>query len=113
MDTRILIVDDKEKLSKSLARNFANLGYSATTATCAREALDSLSSKGADVVLLDIMLGEESGIDLLGRILAADRNVPVIMITAYASVETAVKALKLGAFDYVNKPLDFDELLKT
>jgi DNA-binding NtrC family response regulator len=113
METRILIVDDKEKLCSSLARNFEHLGYRAETATCGREALGSFAAKGADVVLLDVMLGEESGIDVLGRILEADRSVPVIMITAYASVETAVQALKLGAFDYVKKPLDFDELLKT
>ncbi len=59
------------------------------------------------------MLGEESGIDVLTRLLAVDKNVPIVMITAYASVESAVQSLKLGAFDYVKKPLDFDELLKT
>ncbi len=113
MKPNILIVDDKVKLCKSLAWNFEHVGYKASTATCAQEALAVFSSNRIGVVLLDIMLGEESGIDILKRLLAIDKNVPVIMITAYASIETAVQSIKLGAFDYVKKPLDFDELLKT
>ncbi len=109
----LLIVDDNVKLCRSLARNFEHVGFSVSFATCAREAVSRLSSSRTDVVLLDIMLGEESGVDVLTKLLAVDKNVPVVMITAYASVETAVQSLKLGAFDYVKKPLDFDELLKT
>ena len=109
----VLIVDDNGKLCRSLARNFEHVGFSVSLATCARDAMSIFSSSRADVVLLDVMLGEESGIDVLTKLLAVDKNVPVVMITAYASVETAVQSLKLGAFDYVKKPLDFDELLKT
>ncbi len=109
----LLIVDDNDKLCRSLARNFEHVGFSVSFASCAREAVSRFSSSRTDAVLLDIMLGEESGIDILTKLLAVDKNVPVIMITAYASVETAVQSLKLGAFDYVKKPLDFDELLKT
>jgi CheY-like chemotaxis protein len=76
-------------------------------------ALAALTAGRMDAVILDIVLGEESGIDILKKLLAADKTVSVIMITAYASVEAAVQSLKLGAFDYVKKPLDFDELLKT
>jgi DNA-binding NtrC family response regulator len=111
--TGILIVDDKLKLCKSLAQNFEHLGYEAAIATGGDEALAAFSARRSDVVLLDIVLGEESGIDVLKRLHAVDPAVPVIMITAYASVDTAVQSLKLGAFDYVRKPLDFDELLKT
>ena len=113
MKPGILIIDDKARLCKSLAWNFEHAGYKAFTATCAREALAVFANNRVGVVLLDIMLGEESGIDILKRLLAIDKNVPVIMITAYASIETAVQSIKLGAFDYVKKPLDFDELLKT
>ena len=109
----VLIVDDRVKLCRSLAQNFEHFGFSAAIATNGREAVTQLRTGGADVVLLDIMLGEESGVDVLKSLLAVDASVPVIMITAYASVETAVQSLKLGAFDYVKKPLDFDELLKT
>ncbi len=109
----LLIVDDNVKLCRSLARNFEHAGFSASVATCAQEAIARFSTSRTDAVLLDVMLGGESGIDVLVKLLAVDKNVPVIMITAYASVESAVQSLKLGAFDYVRKPLDFDELLKT
>jgi len=112
MEASILIIDDKVKLGRSLAQNFEHLGYEAAIASHGAEAMASFSACRPDVVLLDVMLGEESGIDVLKRIVALDPKVPVIMITAYASVETAVLSLKLGAFDYVKKPLDFDELLK-
>jgi len=113
MKRTVLIIDDKEKLCKSLALNFEHVGYSALYATSGAQALAVFSSAKADVVLLDIMLGEESGIDVLRKLLSRDGRVPVIMITAYASIDTAVLSIKLGAFDYVKKPLDFDELLKT
>jgi DNA-binding NtrC family response regulator len=109
----LLIIDDNAKLCRSLARNFEHVGFSVSIATCAQEAVGRFRSARTDAVLLDIMLGEESGIDVLTQLLAVDKNVPVVMITAYASVESAVQSLKLGAFDYVKKPLDFDELLKT
>jgi DNA-binding NtrC family response regulator len=113
MGTGILIIDDKVKVCKSLAQNFEHLGYRAAIATSGKEALAAFGAGRIDVVLLDIMLGEESGIDVLKRLQAVDKTVPVIMITAFASVETAVLSLKLGAFDYVKKPLDFDDLLMT
>ena len=109
----LLIIDDKIKLCRSLARNFEHVGYTASIATCGEEAIAALTADRMDAVLLDIMLGAESGIDVLKKLLAVDARVPVIMITGYASVDTAVQSLKLGAFDYVRKPLDFDELLKT
>ena len=108
----VLIIDDNVRLCRSLARNFEHVGFSVFIATSTQEAVSRFSARRMDAVLLDIMLGDESGIDLLTRLLAVDKNVPVIMITAYASVESAVQSLKLGAFDYVKKPLDFDELLK-
>ena len=113
MGTGILVIDDKVKVCKSLAQNFDHLGYRTVIATSGKEALAAFSAGSIEVVLLDIMLGEESGIDLLKRLQAVDKTIPVIMITAFASVETAVLSLKLGAFDYVKKPLDFDELLMT
>ena len=112
MQFTILIVDDKVKLCKSLAGNFEHVGYKAFYATNYREAIAIFSSNRIDAVLLDIMLGEESGIELLRKIIAINRLVPVIMITAYASIDTAIQSMKLGAIDYVKKPLDFDDLLK-
>ena len=109
----ILVVDDKEKLCKSLAWNFEHVGYKAFYATNGQQAVAAFSDNRIDVVLLDVMLADESGIDILKRLLAINARVPVIMITAFASVDTAVQSIKLGAFDYVKKPLDFEELLKT
>ncbi|HTP58809.1 MAG TPA: response regulator, partial [Spirochaetia bacterium] len=95
--SRLLIVDDKIKLCKSLARNFEHVGYAASIATCGQEAVSALMAGRMDAVLLDIMLGEESGIEVLRKLLAVDKSLPVVMITGYASVETAVASLKLGA----------------
>jgi DNA-binding NtrC family response regulator len=112
MGKNILIVDDKIKLCRSLAQNFTQLGYSCHTATNGRQALEELSNNSIDTVLLDIVLGSENGIDLLQRILSIYSDMPVIMITGYASIETAVSSIKLGAYDYVQKPLNFDLLLE-
>jgi two-component system response regulator AtoC len=113
MKRTILIIDDKEKLCKSLAMNFTDIGYTALFATSGARALELFSRTRMDAVLLDIMMGEESGIDTLKKLLAVSPETPVIMITAYASIDTAVLSMKLGAFDYVKKPLDFEELSKT
>ena len=112
MPNSILIVDDKIKLCKSLAQNFIQLGYSCHIATTGNEALRVLSQNSVDAVLLDIVLGNENGMDILKKILTEYYSVPVIMITGYASIDTAVRSIKLGAYDYVQKPLNFDQLLE-
>jgi DNA-binding NtrC family response regulator len=112
MATGILIIDDNIKLCKSLAQNFDQLGYRSHYAENSTGALDILSQHPVGVVLLDIVLGKEDGISVLERLLAWDRKLPVIMITGYGSIETAVKSVKLGAFDYVQKPLNFNNILK-
>ena len=112
MKGKILIVDDQVKVYKSLARNFQHLGYHTIHATTGQEAIERFSEDSAHVVLLDIMLGKEHGIDVLKKLLSLDASTPVIMITGYGSIDTAVQSIKLGAFDYVTKPLDFDKLGK-
>lgn len=112
MKQKILIVDDHLKLYKSLARNFKHLGYQTIHAQNGKEALDLLAQGAIQVVLLDIMLGRESGIEVLEHLLALNPRIPVVMITGYGSIDTAVQSMKLGAFDYITKPLDFDKLVK-
>jgi two-component system response regulator AtoC len=112
MKKTILIIDDKIKLCKTLSQTFEQLGYDTFYATTGQEAIGVFSQHPIHVVLLDIMLGEENGIDILNQLLLLRKNIPVIIITGYASVETAVQSLKLGAFDYVKKPLDFEQLVK-
>lgn len=112
MAASILIIDDNIKLCKSLAQNFDQLGYRSHYAENSAKAFDILSQHPVGVVLLDIVLGKEDGVDVLERLLSWNSKLPVIMITGYGSIETAVKSVKLGAFDYVQKPLDFNNILK-
>ena len=112
MRKTILIIDDKIQLCETLARTFDHLGYQTFSATTGQEALRIFSTHQMHAILLDIMLGEENGIDVLRQLLALRHDIPVIMITGYASVDTAVQSLKLGAFDYVKKPLDLEQLVK-
>jgi len=112
MAASVLIIDDNIKLCKSLAQNFDQLGYRSHHAENSAKAFDILSQHPVGVVLLDIVLGKEDGVDVLERLLSRNSKLPVIMITGYGSIETAVKSVKLGAFDYVQKPLDFNNILK-
>ncbi len=112
MQKRILIIDDNFKLCKSLARNFEQRGYHCVFATQEGEALSLFSKQAANLVLLDMMLGEKNGLDVLQELLRIRPHTPVIMITGYGSIDTAVQAMKIGAFDYVTKPLDFEKLFK-
>jgi len=108
----LLIVDDNRKVYESLARNFQHFAYTTHYASNSEEAVRTLLSTRVDAVLLDIMLGRESGVDTLRSIEESAPSIPVIMITGYASIESAIETMKLGAFDYVKKPLDFEHLLK-
>ena len=107
---RILIVDDEFSVRDSLYNWFREDGYQVETAEDANEALKKLQEKSFDVALLDIKLPGIDGIELQKRINKISGDTTIIIITAYASVNTAVQALKEGAFDYVTKPFDPDEL---
>jgi DNA-binding NtrC family response regulator len=106
----ILIVDDEFSVRDSLRRWFAKQGYRTEAAKDASEALERIEESPWDVVILDIKMPGMDGLELQRRIREIDPALIVIMITAYASVETAVRALKEGAHDYVTKPVDPDEL---
>jgi two-component system, NtrC family, response regulator HydG len=106
----ILVVDDEPSVRHSLASWFKKDGYDVATAENATSALRCLRDRLYDVVLLDIRMPGMDGMELQEHIHRLDPGIAVIMITAFASVETAVRALKQGAFDYVTKPIDPDEL---
>jgi DNA-binding NtrC family response regulator len=106
----VLVVDDEFSMRDSLVHWFEKDGYRAGSAENAREALQRLEEERWDAVLLDIKMPGMDGLELQRRIREIDPELPVIMITAFASVESAVQALKEGAFDYVTKPIDPDEL---
>jgi two-component system, NtrC family, response regulator HydG len=107
---RLLIVDDELSVRDSLAKWFHEEGYEIGTAEDASQALTRLAEKPWDAALVDIKMRGTDGIELQRRMHEADPNLVVIMMTGYASVETAVTALKNGAYDYVTKPLDPDEI---
>ena len=111
METGVLIIDDNIKLCRSLAQNFDQLGYRSHYAPDSAGAMNILSKQDIGVVLLDVVLGKEDGTEVLEKILARDGGLPVIMITGYGSIETAVKSVKSGAYDFVQKPLDFNKIL--
>jgi len=106
----ILIVDDELIVRESLTKWFRQDGYRVEAAEDANKALKMLTEGPWDLALLDIKMPGMSGLELQKRIREIDKNTVVIMITAFASVESAVQALKDGAFDYVTKPIDPDHL---
>jgi len=109
-DYGILVVDDEFSVRDSLQRWFKEEGFRVGTAENAKEAMQRLQEAAWDIVLLDIKMPGMDGLELQRRIYQQDPSIIVIMITAYATVSTAVQALKNGAFDYVTKPFDPDEL---
>jgi DNA-binding NtrC family response regulator len=107
---KILIVDDELSVRTSLGGWFMEDGFDVETAASGEEALNKMSSGPYDIILLDIKMPGIDGITLQKRIREIDDTSIIIIMTAYASVDTAVKALKRGAFDYVSKPFDPDDL---
>jgi DNA-binding NtrC family response regulator len=107
---KLLIVDDELSVRDSLGKWFREEGYEIGTAENASDALTRMAENKWDLALLDIKMRGTDGIELQRRLHELDSTLIVIMMTGYASVETAVTALKNGAYDYVSKPLDPDEL---
>lgn len=111
-DVSILIIDDEFSVRDSLTKWFSEDGYRVKSAADGESGLLMLDQERYDIVLLDIKLPGLDGMEILQRIRAVGSDLVVIMITAFASVETAVQALKEGAFDYVTKPFDPDDLTR-
>jgi DNA-binding NtrC family response regulator len=110
--SEVLIVDDKQSLCESLVANFRAHGIEASFVLNGKAALDALSKKPVGLMLLDVRLGEDDGLDTLKKALAISPGLPVIMMTAFATVESAVEAMKYGACDYVRKPVRMNDLLE-
>jgi two-component system response regulator AtoC len=105
----ILVVDDEKLIRWSLVERFTAEGYRVVEAENGAEALQRFAD-GVDLVLLDYRLPDADGLSLLKKMKAADRDVLVILLTAYSTVDTAVEAMKQGAYHYANKPFNLDEL---
>jgi DNA-binding NtrC family response regulator len=106
----ILIVDDEESVRDSLYNWFIEDGYDVACAENAKQALSMLESKNFDIILADIKMPGMDGLEMHRRIKSLNRDSIVIIMTAFASVDTAVQALKDGAYDYITKPFDPDDL---
>ncbi|MGH9336542.1 MAG: sigma-54-dependent transcriptional regulator [Vicinamibacteria bacterium] len=108
--SRILVIDDEESMRQLLEIALGKEGYRLTLAESGRKATELFDKSSYDLVISDIKMPDMSGVDVLRHIKETDPTVPVIMITAYASAETAVEALRLGAYDYLTKPFKLEEL---
>ena len=108
---RILVIDDEADIRESLDALLSLEGYTVELASSAHEGVARLEKSAYDLVLLDLMLGDRSGLDVIAEIRERDAETPVFLITAYGSVEVAVQALKAGATDYFSKPWNNDKLL--
>src|SRR5256712_6576839 len=107
----ILVVDDEEVMRDVLHALLTEAGYKVTLAQDGSEGLTTARRQGFDAAIVDVMLPDMGGIDVLEELKKIDPELVVLMITAYASVETALSAMKKGAFDYVAKPFKHEELL--
>ncbi|MCB0269797.1 MAG: response regulator, partial [Calditrichaeota bacterium] len=109
----ILIVDDEESIRRTFMMFLKQEQYNVSLAANYSEALEHINKTPLDVVFADIMLGEKNGIDVLHAVRQSGLDCPVIMITGDPNVTTASAALRLGAFDYLPKPIRKDRLLQT
>ena len=110
MGISVLVVDDEQVLAKAIADFLARYRYAVTLNTTGEEGLRTIEKEPPDIVLLDYQLPGMDGLKVLRKIKETYPNIKVIMLTAYGSVERAVEAMRLGAFDYLSKPIDLEEL---
>ena len=111
MSARILVIDDEESIRFTFERFLRTEGHIVATAGSCGEALARINDTSFDVVFADIILGDGTGIDILREIKASGLSCPVIMITGDPGVETAAESIRLGAFDYIPKPVNQESLL--
>jgi DNA-binding NtrC family response regulator len=108
---RILVVDDEARMVDLIRRELEDHGYSVTTAGDGPSALELMESGDFDLVITDLRMPGMDGLDLLKQARERFPRTEIVLMTAYASAQTAVKAMKEGAYDYLTKPFEMDELL--
>lgn len=111
-EPNILIIEDDESTRKTLTLVLGKKGYATETARTGKEALEKAKKRSFDVTLLDIKLPDMEGMELVAPLKELHPDLAVIVITGYASLETALRALKEGAADYITKPLDMEKVLE-
>ncbi len=109
MPYRILIIEDEETLRESLKRVLLKEGYEVKAVESTEEALPLIAAKGCDLVITDIILPGKSGMECLNTCRTKNPDLIVIVMTAYATIESAVAAIRAGAYEYIIKPVDHEE----
>ncbi len=109
---RILIVDDEEHFSEVLSRSLSRMGHHTECASTSDKAIELAKEQEFDWVSLDLRLGQESGLSIISQLCTLLPDVKIVMLTGFASIPTAVEAIKLGAFNYLHKPATVKELLQ-
>lgn len=110
-DTQLLLVDDDVDFCDALARALTRRGMAVTTAYGVDEALQTAERIAPDLAVVDLRIGEASGLQLVEQLCREDPEIKVVMLTAFASISTAVEAIKLGAVHYLTKPAEPDDIL--
>ena len=113
MSVKILVVDDDTSFCLMLKTFLQKRGYDVVTAFNGNDALQELNKQFFDIVLTDIRLPDSDGLEILKSITQKGLKTQVILMTGYTDIKTAVNAMKIGAFDYVGKPINPDEILHT
>ena len=108
--TSLLVVDDDEQIRNILSEYFQPLGYTVATADGGHEALQKLDSTPVDLVISDLVMPDMNGLELLKQMRSENKKIPFLMNTGYPSVDSAVEAMKAGAYDYITKPLQLEEV---
>ena len=109
-DIKILVVDDQHHVADTVVEIMSRAGYSATAAYGGMEAVKRFQEGDYQLVITDLKMPEVNGMDLLKTIKGIDAKVPVIVVTGYGTVKKAVEAIKIGAYDFIEKPVDRDKL---
>ena len=109
----VLIVDDEESIRNSLSGILKDEGYSVITEAGGKAGLNAFAEKSPNVVLLDVWLSDSDGSNILREMVRINKNIPVIMISGHSDIDTAIKTIKIGAYDFIEKPLSLDRLVIT
>ncbi|MBE6069085.1 MAG: sigma-54-dependent Fis family transcriptional regulator [Clostridium lundense] len=113
MNTKVLVIDDEEIMRLTLGEGLGDFGYDVETASDGLEGIKKLKEFRPDVILLDMRLRKENGLDIARKIKQIDEYVEIIIMTAYGDIKTAIEAIRIGAIDYIKKPLDIEEIQVT
>lgn len=109
-DVNILVVDDNRQLTDTIVEILSGFGYSATGAYGGMEGVKRFQEGDFQLVITDLMMPEVDGMDLLKTVKGIDAKVPVIVVTGYGTVKKAVEAIKIGAYDFIEKPVEREKL---